>query len=93
MLKKTIEKLFGTHSDHELKKIKPIIDKIEALDAEYAAKTDDELRAKTEELKAAGGVCQRSRGGLACDRRKLLPCPAHRRRDPPSGPDCRDENR
>ncbi len=52
MLKKTIEKLFGTHSDHELKKIKPIIDKIEALDAEYAAKTDDELRAKTEELKA-----------------------------------------
>ena len=51
MFKKTIEKLFGTHSDHELKKIKPIIDKIEALDAEYAAKTDEELRAKTDELK------------------------------------------
>ncbi len=52
MFKKTIEKLFGTHSDHELKKIKPIIDKIESLDAEYAAKTDEELRAKTDELKA-----------------------------------------
>ncbi len=52
MFKKTMEKLFGTHSDHELKKIKPLIDKIEALDAEYAKKTDEELRAKTDELKA-----------------------------------------
>ena len=52
MFKKTIEKLFGTHSERELKKIKPIIDKIEALDAEYSRKTDDELREKTAELKA-----------------------------------------
>ncbi|MBE6935229.1 MAG: preprotein translocase subunit SecA [Ruminococcaceae bacterium] len=52
MFRKTIEKIFGTHSERELKKIYPLIDRIEAMDAEYSAKSDEELRQKTEELKA-----------------------------------------
>ena len=45
------DKLFGSYSDRELKRITPIADKIEALADEYAAKSDDELRLKTEEFK------------------------------------------
>jgi len=44
-------KLFGTHSDHEIKRIQPILKKIEALEGEYRAKTDAQLREKTQELK------------------------------------------
>ena len=47
-----LNKLFGSHSDRELKKIKPIVDRIEALEDEYRALTDGELRAKTDEFKA-----------------------------------------
>ena len=46
------DKLFGTYSDRELKRIKPIADKIEALADETAALTDEQLRAKTDEFKA-----------------------------------------
>mgnify|MGYP004504039485 FL=1 len=41
------EMLFGTHSERELKRIYPIVDKIEALDATMSAKTDEELKAMT----------------------------------------------
>ena len=40
-----IEKVFGTHSERELKLIYPIVDKIEALRPEMVALTDEELRA------------------------------------------------
>ena len=33
-------KVFGTHSQHELKRIYPIIDKIEALEPEFENLTD-----------------------------------------------------
>jgi preprotein translocase subunit SecA len=46
-----IEKIFGTHSEHELKRIYPIVDKIEALEPEMIAKSDEELRAQTDKLK------------------------------------------
>ncbi|MBQ8923195.1 MAG: DEAD/DEAH box helicase, partial [Lachnospiraceae bacterium] len=46
-----IEKVFGTHSEKELKKIYPIVDKIEALDEEMQSLTDEELRAKTDYFK------------------------------------------
>ena len=36
-----LKKLFGTTSEREVKAISPIVDKIEALDAEYSALTDD----------------------------------------------------
>jgi preprotein translocase subunit SecA len=45
------EKIFGTHSEKELKKISPIIDKIEALDESMQALSDEELKAKTQEFK------------------------------------------
>lgn len=46
-----IQKLFGTHSEHELKRIYPIVDKIEALRPTMQALSDEELRAKTDEYK------------------------------------------
>ena len=45
------EKLFGTHSDNELKRIYPIVDAIESLEPEMAALTDEELKYKTIEFK------------------------------------------
>ena len=44
-------KLFGSHTDHELKKIYPIVDKIEALEPQMQALSDAELRAKTAEFR------------------------------------------
>ena len=46
-----LTKLFGTHSSHELKKIYPIADKVEALEDKFRALSDDELRGKTAEFK------------------------------------------
>ena len=46
-----ISKLFGTHSEREVKAITPLVDKIEALEEEYKALTDAQLQAKTPELK------------------------------------------
>ncbi len=60
-----LTKLFGSHSDHELKRLYPIADKIEALSDSYAAMTDEELRAKTDEFK------QRYNAGESLD--SLLP--------------------
>ncbi|MBR4700620.1 MAG: preprotein translocase subunit SecA [Oscillospiraceae bacterium] len=52
-----IRKLFGSSSEREVKKLRPIVDKIEALNEPYQALTDEELRGKTETFKArlAGG--------------------------------------
>ena len=47
-----IEKLFGTHSERELKMIRPIVTKIESLRPEMIAKSDEELRDQTRILKA-----------------------------------------
>ena len=44
-------KIFGTHSERELKLIYPIVDKIEAMEPEFEKLTDDELKAKTAEFK------------------------------------------
>ena len=48
---KLSEKLFGTHSQRELKRIYPIVDKIEALRPQMMALSDEELRGKTTEFK------------------------------------------
>ena len=45
------EKLFGTRSQRELKKIQPTVDKILALEEEYKALSEDALRGKTAEFK------------------------------------------
>ena len=46
-----IDKIFGTHSERELKRIKPIVDKIESYRDTMMALSDEELRAKTTEYK------------------------------------------
>ena len=46
-----ITKIFGTYSDRELKRLDPLIDRIEALDGEYSALSDEALKAKTEAFK------------------------------------------
>ena len=46
-----VEKVFGTHSERELKLIYPIIDKIEKLRPEMQAKSDDELKDQTRKFK------------------------------------------
>jgi len=48
---KIIEKLIGSYSEREIKKILPIIDKIESLAPEYEKLTDAELRQKTDIFK------------------------------------------
>ena len=56
-----LDKLFGSYSDRELKKINPIADAIEKLDAPYSKLSDAELRAKTDAFK------QRLAGGETLD--------------------------
>lgn len=46
-----LEKIFGSYSERQVKKIIPIVDRIEALDSQTQSLTDDELRGKTEEFK------------------------------------------
>ena len=45
------DKLFGTHSEREVKRIRPLVDRIEALRPQMQALTDEELRGKTEEFR------------------------------------------
>ena len=46
-----IQKIFGTHSENELKRIYPIADAIEALEPVMQKLTDSELKEKTREFK------------------------------------------
>jgi preprotein translocase subunit SecA len=46
-----LEKIFGSYSDREIKRILPIVDKIESLDSEMQKLSDEELRNKTFEFK------------------------------------------
>ena len=50
-MKKLLEKMFGSHSDRELKRIRPIADRVMALEEEFTALSDADLKAKTTELK------------------------------------------
>ena len=46
-----LNKIFKSHSEREVKRIIPIVNKIESLEPEFEALSDSELRAKTEEYK------------------------------------------
>ena len=48
---KVIDKIFGTHSEREIKRIRPLVDKIESLRPEMMERSDEELKAKTGEFK------------------------------------------
>ena len=47
-----LDKIFGSYTERELKKITPIAQRVVALESEYAALSDEELKAKTPEFKA-----------------------------------------
>ena len=100
-----MDKIFGTHSQHELKRIYPIVDRIEALEPEMKALSDAELKDKTREFK------ERLKEGETLDDilpeayavvregayRSMgdapLPGTADRRYHPASGTYCRDAYR
>ena len=100
-----ITKLFGTRSEREVKKIEPIIAKIEALAPQYQAMSDTELKAVTPQLKQRLADGQTLDDILpdafaavreAADRvlgMRPYPGAAHRRRRPSPGAHCRDEDR
>ena len=46
-----IEKIFGTHSEREVKRLMPLVDKIDALRPQMQALTDEQLADKTKEFK------------------------------------------
>ena len=48
---KLVDKVFGTHSERELRRITPIVDKIESYRSTMNALSDEELRGKTKEFK------------------------------------------
>ncbi len=49
---KIVDKIFGTHSERELKLIMPLVDKVEALRDSMMALSDEELKDKTREFKS-----------------------------------------
>lgn len=46
-----LEKVFGSHSEKEIKRIMPLVEKIESLESAMEALSDEELKGKTEEFK------------------------------------------
>ena len=45
------QKIFGTYSDREIKRIMPIVQQINDLEERFQSLSDDELKAKTTEFK------------------------------------------
>lgn len=50
-MKRLFEKVFGTYSDREIKKLDKAVEQIEAMESEYAQLTDEQLKSKTGEFK------------------------------------------
>ena len=46
-----VSKIVGSHSDREIKRIMPLVQQINEMEEAMRAKSDDELRAKTDEFK------------------------------------------
>ena len=51
MISKALKVIFGSSNDRELKRMRKIVNRINALTEDIAALSDEELRAKTEEFK------------------------------------------
>ena len=99
-----LKKLFGDSSTRELKKIQPKVQAVEALEQEYAALSDQELKSKTQQFKdryqkgeslddllpEAFAACREAAWRVL---EMKLPRAAHRRHRAPSGAHRRNENR
>ena len=89
-----IEKVFGTHSERELKRILPIVDKIESLRDDMMALTDEQLKDKTKEYKTRLAQGETLDDLLpSCPEHGAFPRTADRRYYPASGTYRRNENR
>ena len=100
-----IEKMFGTHSQRELKRIMPIVDKIDSLRPSMQALSDEELRGKTREYKKRleegetlddllpEAFATVREAGKASIKYGALPCSVNRWNYSSSGSYRRDENR
>ena len=97
-----INKIFGSHSQRELKRIYPIVDNITALEDKWKKLSDEELKAKTEEFKSRLSSGETLDDILpeafatvreAADRVLPLPCAACRRYCFTSGQNSRNEDR
>ncbi len=55
MVNLLLKKIFGTKTERELKRIQPLVNKINGLEASLASLSDRELRAKTGELRSRSG--------------------------------------
>ena len=92
-----IEKIFGTHSDRELKLVNPIVDKIESLRSAMQELSDEQLRDKTKEFKKRreeGETLEHATGGSqTLDRFRALSRAAGGRRGTASGTNRGDEDR
>ena len=73
-------KVFGTRSQREVKRIMPLVEKIESLRPDMQKLSDEELKGKT-------------RSRQACSWNGTFPCAAYRWYHSPSGTYRRDENR
>ena len=51
MLKELIGAIFGSQNERDIKKIKPIVEKINSLEPDIQKLSDDQLKAKTEEFR------------------------------------------
>ena len=69
---KLVEKVFGTHSERELKRITPIVDKIESYREAMGELSDDQLKEKTKEFKKRLGE------GETLDERSCKACAGYR---------------
>ena len=47
-----LKKILGTKNQRDIKKLKPLVDRINALEVEYQTLSDDDLKAKTAQFKA-----------------------------------------
>ena len=99
-----ITKIFGTHSERELKRIYPLVDKVESYREAMGALSDEELKNKTKEYKERlengetlddllPSICDGARGGEACARHGALPRADYRWYHSPPGTYRRDEDR
>ena len=50
-MSKIVDKVFGTHSERELKRIMPLVDKVESLRPQFQAMSDSELKDMTRQFK------------------------------------------
>ena len=88
------QKVFGTRSEHEVKRIMPLVEKTESLRPEMQKLTDEQLRDKTREFKKRLGEGETLDDLLPeASWYGTLPCTDHRWYHPSSGTYRRDEDR